>query len=196
MAVLDFECSAPEGRSNSHDLLSFSPVISRAFDAISRQRTSYNPDEWKFSGQLQERLHQVLSGNGNPGRRVLYREYAEEPDRLGLVVPPKIDPNKLRLDNIRRILEQAVSFIGVDWDCGGPLAQTIESGLTVETQIFPNRYGNSFMHRADRYNGSDKLATDTTISICRLSDRTDSLPSPKAIKIAGMALSILIRCAG
>ena len=103
--------------------------------------------EQRFSAALQKRLDELLRGERNT--LMLLRKYPHEPKRIGVMAAPSVDPTKLRVRVVERMIRDALLFLHADAH-GGPCSQTPDGhGGLVEIRKYTTKFPHIVIERID-----------------------------------------------
>lgn len=116
----------------------------------------YNPAEQRFSSALQQRLDELLRGERDS--LMLLRKYPDQPNRIGVMNTPGVDPSELRVKIVERLIRDALLFLHAD-PHGGPCAQSHDGdGSLVECRKFTTKFPHIVIQRVDTF---DEQTGDT-----------------------------------
>lgn len=109
----------------------------------------YRPAEQRFSTSLQQRLDQLLRGERNT--LMLLRKYPDEPNRIGVMNTPSVNPAELRVKIVERLIRDALLFLHAD-PHGGPCAQVHDgNGGLIETRKYTTKFPHIVIERVDLF---------------------------------------------
>ena len=124
------------------------PVSERGPTLLAVHRpTRYTEAEQRFSTALQKRLDELLRGERNT--LMLLKKYPQEPNRIGVMSTAAVDPSRLRIRVIDRLIRDALLFLHAD-PHGGPPAQADDgNGGLVETRKYTTKFPHIVIERID-----------------------------------------------
>jgi hypothetical protein len=109
--------------------------------------TRYTADEQRFSTALQQRLDELLRGERNT--LMLLRKYPHEPKRIGVMATAQVDPSRLRIRVVEKLIRDALLFLHAD-PHGGPVSQTPDGdGALVEVRKYTTKFPHIVIERVD-----------------------------------------------
>ena len=116
----------------------------------------FSPAEQRFSSALQQRLDELLRGERNS--LMLLRKYPAQPQRIGVMNTPTVNPSELRVKVVERLIRDALLFLHAD-PHGGPCAQSHNGdGSLVETRKYTTKFPHIVIQRVDVF---DEQTGDT-----------------------------------
>jgi hypothetical protein len=109
--------------------------------------TRFTDAEQRFSTALQTSLDELLRGQRNT--LMLLRKYPQEPNRIGIMAAPRVDPQQLRIRVVERMIRDALLFLHAD-PHGGPCSQAPDDdGGLIEIRKYTTKFPHIVIERVD-----------------------------------------------
>lgn len=149
----------------------------------------YQQAEQRFSTALQRRIDELLRGERNA--LMLLRKYPAEPNRLGVMNTPGVDPAGLRVRVVEGLIRDALLFLHAD-PHGGPCAQTYGTdGRLVETRKYTTKFPHIVIERVDVFDGETGETRHIQWSAVRLQNQRAATRINRMLDAANLGIDVV-----
>jgi len=149
----------------------------------------YKPAEQRFSTTLQQRLDELLRGERNT--LMLLRKYPDEPNRIGVMNTPAVNPSELRVKVVERLIRDALLFLHAD-PHGGPCAQMHDGdGSLIEVRKFTTKFPHIVIERVDVFNAETGDTLHIQWSARRVQNSRAAMRINRMLDAANLGLDVV-----
>lgn len=149
----------------------------------------YQQAEQRFSTALQKRLDELLRGQRNS--LMLLRKYPADPNRIGVMGIPGVDPAGLRVRVVERLIRDALLFLHAD-PHGGPCAQTRDDdGGLVERRKYTTKFPHIVIERVDVFDEESGDTRQIQWSAVRVQNQRAATQINRMLDAANLGLDVV-----